>query len=242
MTTGQLILTLRKFYEMLILSYLVTEPFFKLTLYRCRPDSYSYWIGLLMIGGLLLIITGVLLIAIFIRFKTETISSSTLTAHQWYLNYFGLLLVASCFFMAWAFGLPAMRPLNLGYGRLVLQILFILFCILCGVLMVVFFCFLSPQARASLCCSSNKEKKDDTAAVNKKYSNDIENNIYQMETVHTKDKDGSMYVNNDAVNYVFSEDLDEKVQPSQTLQPSVEMTFFDPVKGNVTALDDKEGL
>ena len=60
------------------------------------------------------------------------------------------------FYIAWGFGLPAAHSLNLGPARLIFQVIFIVATIALGVLMLIFFCILSPEIRKAwksiFCC------------------------------------------------------------------------------------------
>lgn len=59
----------------------------------------------------------------------------------------GLFSVFLVFYTTWGFGLPAVYPLNLGPGRVVIQVIFIIANISLGVLMIVVFCALSKEIR-----------------------------------------------------------------------------------------------
>ena len=110
----------------------------------CGPVSGPYWYGLLLIGGLLLLFTTLFLFLVpFLHVKGKRGFSS-----RWYNDYIGLLVICICFYVAWGFGLPATRPLNLGAVRIVFQVIFIVSNILLGLTMIITYCLLSEQVRA----------------------------------------------------------------------------------------------
>ena len=107
-------------------------------------------------------LTLVLLIFLLLRYKKNETPSQKYGYIYWFFDYIGFVLVTACFYVAWSFGLPATRPLNLGPLRLLFQLIFIVACALCGLLMVVFFCLFSMRVRKTLrCCRRNiKENYD----------------------------------------------------------------------------------
>lgn len=66
---------------------------------------------------------------------------------QWWIEFVGLFVTFVLFFVAWGFGLPALHQLNLGAVRVVFQIIFVVSIIALGVVILVFFCILSPEIR-----------------------------------------------------------------------------------------------
>lgn len=142
---------------------------------RCRPTSAPFWYGLFLIGGLLFLLTLVLLVFLLFRFKKENAPSQKYKSH-WHYDYIGLGVVSVCLFVAWGVGLPATRPFNVGYLRLFFQLIFLVGCALCGLLMVIFFCLLSKQVMAALCCRRRNRSKSGVA-----------NDIYIVNQYHAKE-------------------------------------------------------
>ena len=66
---------------------------------------------------------------------------------SFWIEFFGLFIVFTLFYIAWGFGLPSVHPLNLGTARVIFQVIFIIATIALGVLMLIFFCMLSPEIR-----------------------------------------------------------------------------------------------
>ena len=106
-------------------------------LYSCRPMSGPYWYGLLLIGGMFLLLTVILIIMFPVHLKYGHTKKAN------YSKYIALIAVSLCFYLAWGFVLPATRPLYLGAVRIVFEIIFIVCSSLLGLLMILFYCFLT---------------------------------------------------------------------------------------------------
>lgn len=185
------------------------------------------------------------ILAVF-RSKKESTPAFVSGSNKWYIDFIGLILVASCFFIAWGFGLPSTRPLNMGLLRLIFQILFIAFCALCGIFLVVFFCLLSQQVREAICCCFYQRRKGNFDVTENPYFTEQRldgdgDNTYAMETKGAKDE-GGLHYKNEAVDYSFSENLYEpyEVEAAPDAPPGVDVMFVEPdedVKKNLAALD-----
>ena len=197
----------------------------------------------------MVVLTLILLIVLFFRSKNDSDPTPKSGTSRWYMEYVGLVLVAACFFLAWGFGLPATRPLNLGILRLVFQIFFLIFCLMCGVFMVLFFCLLHPQVRDALCCR-NKGHFDITE--NPYFPEQLSgggDHAYVMENRAVKDEgEGGLHYKNEAVDYTFNENLYEPYEADAA--PGVNVAFVlpaevdgqepDVVKKNLATLDDED--
>ena len=132
-----------------------------------------YWYGLLLVGGLMLLFTGLLLgIIPLLRRRGDSQDQEKRGpgfSSRWSIDYIALFAICVCFGVTWAFGLPSLRPLHLGAVRIVFQIVFVASNILLGILMVLSYCILSAQVRA-LYCSCGKRQQypvtdDNTAGI-----------------------------------------------------------------------------
>ncbi len=198
-------------------------------------------------GGLLLVITITVVIVAFFRSKKEGIPAFKSGSNKWYMDFVGLILVASCFFVAWGFGLPATRPLNLGILRLVFQIIFIIFCVLCGIFLILF-CLLFQQVREAIFCCCYQRKKGSFDVTENPYFTEQHldgdgDNVYAMEAKGANDE-GGLHYQNEAVDYSFSENLYEpyEADTAQAAPPGVDVVFVEPeedVKKNSAALDNE---
>lgn len=120
--------------------------------HSCRPDVEAYWYGMLLIGGLLLLLT-MIFILIFpfnVRY-VHNAKSKTKTTFPRYTDYITLMVVTLFFYAAWGFGLPALRPLNLGILRIIFECIFIVCSGLLGVAMVCGYVFFSEKVRNACC-------------------------------------------------------------------------------------------
>lgn len=117
----------------------------------CRPVSGAYWFGLLLVGGLFMLLTVILVIISPIHAKFGQVRSKSSSRGDWYAEYFGLILVSICFYLAWGFGIPATLPLHLGVTRVILQVMFIVCNVLQGLVMVLCYCLLSEKVRKFWC-------------------------------------------------------------------------------------------
>lgn len=68
-------------------------------------------------------------------------------AGSWFEEWLGIALTILFFELAWGFGLPATNSLELGATRLVFQILFLVLCVLLGLVMFIFFVLLPVEGR-----------------------------------------------------------------------------------------------
>ena len=119
--------------------------------------SEPYWYGLLLIVGMFLLLTVIFIIVLPIHLKYS--DSGSKKAH--YSKYVALIAVSLCFYLAWGFVLPATRPLYLGDVRIVFEIIFIVCSSLLGLLMILFYCFLTEVRQIyCLCCAGYKESYD----------------------------------------------------------------------------------
>ena len=122
--------------------------------------SGPYQYGLLLIGGLLLVCTAFFLFMVPILHLTSKKTEKHGFSSHWYNDFIGLIGICICFYVAWGFGLPALRPLNLGIVRIVFQVIFIVATIILGLLMILFYCFMAQQVR-ELFCKPVYELNDD---------------------------------------------------------------------------------
>jgi len=216
---------------------------------RCRPEAYPYTLGLMLIGGLMIVLTLILLVVLFFRYKRGSSPTSKSGTSKWRMEYVGLVLVAACFFVAWGFGLPATRPLSLGILRFLFQIVFLVFSALCGVFMLFFFCLLSPQVRDALCC----RKKGHFDITERPYfpkqrPEGDGDHVYVMEDKNVKDEgEGGLHYKNEGADITFTENLYEPYE--EAAPPSVDVAFVEPgredqepdiIKKNLATLDNKD--
>ena len=121
--------------------------------------SEPYWYGLFLVGGVLLLLTVLILIMIPIVHHVSKTPTKRGFSSRWYIDYFGLIAISICFYVAWGFGVPAFRPMNLGIVRFVFEIIFVVGNAILGLLMIFVYCFLSEQVKALYCCA-RKEQYD----------------------------------------------------------------------------------
>ena len=93
--------------------------------------------GLIHILAWLFLFTGLCVVHI----RREKIST------QWFEEWLGVALTLAVFELAWGFGLPSTNTLGLGATRLVFQIIFLVGCIVLGVIELVFFVVLLREPR-----------------------------------------------------------------------------------------------
>ena len=94
---------------------------------------------------------------------------------DWYYDYIGHITVASCFFVTWAFGLPAMGVLNTSSLQLSTQVIFIITSFLFGVLLVLCYCLFPQNVRKSIFCCCHDGIKDDERPL------EVEENPYSID-------------------------------------------------------------
>lgn len=111
--------------------------------------SGPYWFGLLLTGSMFLLLTSVFIVLIPVHLKYG--HEQKFVSGSRYTNYIAILAISVCFYLAWGFGLPATRPLNLGAVRLVFEVIFIVCSCLLGLVMVLCYCLLSEQVRKAYC-------------------------------------------------------------------------------------------
>ena len=97
---------------------------------------------------------------------------------QWWMEFTGLFIIFILFYVAWGFGLPALHPLNLGLIRVVFQVIFIAAIITLGIIMVVFFCVLSPEIREAWKNLIGRFMPGRSKAFSTRERADVEGNIY----------------------------------------------------------------
>jgi uncharacterized membrane protein YgcG len=100
-----------------------------------------------LIGGIELLVTAVLFIMAAINRKRQPRRKEE--DKSFWISFFGLFAVFMLFYLAWGFGLPSVHPLNLGPARAIFQVIFIIATIALGVVMLLFFCLLSPEIRTA---------------------------------------------------------------------------------------------
>lgn len=100
---------------------------------------------------------------------------------NWRNEFVGLFIVFVLFFVAWGFGLPALHPLNLGVTRVVFQVILIVATIALGVVMLTFFCFLSPEIRGAWKCLLFRFVPGGSRKYSTREHRDVEDNIYMTD-------------------------------------------------------------
>ena len=133
--------------------------------------SLSYWVGLLFPGCVIGIIIAVLLVVIPIRRKGDSVLKlGAGNQTTWKREYFGLLLIAALYYIAWAFGLPQTNTLGLGALRIIFQLIFVVATGLLGLSIFLVYCFFSSDIRHSwrrvFCfCFDTSDKQDKTRLI-----------------------------------------------------------------------------
>ena len=182
---------------------------------RCRPVSAPYWYGLYLIGSLVLLLTVILIIILFFSKSEETLSQMCGNRCCLCIDRVGLALMSLCFFVAWGFGLPATRPIGLAYTRLLFQLIFLVACVLSGVLMLLLVLLRSSRVRAALCCCcSSRFKGEDITRLQfvNELSEDVvgKDNVYSMSS---KGPDTGLMYSNEVMLYEHNL-LDDNLEKS----------------------------
>ena len=122
-------------------------------LHSCRPVSGPYWYGLLLVAGMFLLLTAVfiVLLPVQVKYGQDSQELKSVLGSPRYTNYVAVIVISICFYLAWGFILPALRPLNLGVVRIVFEVIFIVCSSLMGLVMVLCYILLAKHVRSAFC-------------------------------------------------------------------------------------------
>lgn len=99
-------------------------------------------------------------------------------AGSWFEEWLGIALTILFFELAWGFGLPATNSLDLGATRLVFQIVFLVLCILLGLVMFIFFVLVPMEGRDIWRSWFSRLIPGRSGEYYTDHTNDIEENMY----------------------------------------------------------------